>query len=461
MKSSFVYKITAPVILLVFTITSCTPFVMPGPDRVVTVSVPTVTIGKGDIQFVFLDEYDQPTTTDIGRMAMVIENNDAAQGVLVVAEIYGNNLDNDMVVRVINRNNNSIVSVFYRSRMFFPHSIFMTVDGENISGTFSNYNPGTQTYSVTFTDDYDDKEIFENLVLNRNVFTLHQNYDGLSDTQNARLQNIITTLALWNSLAFQIEEDFEVVGIVPANIFRSIRNNLRTVFVVVAVVAFAAVIILAPPATVTVSGSALTVSTSTTTQLIAAGNDAVDGAAMIPYGMPAGWGTNGHSAPDKNDGTRPSIQITKAGTDRTVANNGAPHYLALPTSTAPGGSVAFDIRIADPAGQQTQDIIMGGGISEFVLFYDPFYDRFISPGMINSHFFVLALEGSASDNTLRLTITRNSSTGPNHDGRIQFVLFFRQAVSINGNNRGYVVNNNIIEANAEIGNLFIFNFTAL
>jgi hypothetical protein len=418
---------------------------------------------------VFLDEHDQPTHHDIGRMAMVIENNDAAQGVLVVAEIYGNNLDNDMVVRVINRNNNSIVSVFYRSRMLFPHSIFITVEGENILGTFSNYNHGTQRYSVTFTDDYGEEEIFENLVLNRNVFTLHQYYDGLSDTQNARLQNIITTLALWNSLAFQIEEDFEVVGIVPANIFRR-WNPLTIVFAAVAVVAFVAVVILALPAAVAVAGPALTLAPLTTQQVVFAGIGFAASAAALINQMIVdtranngghssdGGGSGGHGTPGSNEKGIPSIGVTVAKTNKTVRNNGQLHYLAAPTATDLGESIAFNIRINDLAGWQAQDVIKG----DFVLFYDPFRDTFINierGNPFNAQFFDPSLDVH-ENGTIRFAVTRNSS-GYVPDGRVQFVLQFRQDVSINGNTRGYITNSHTITQNAYRGNLFIFNFTVI
>jgi hypothetical protein len=333
----------------------------------------------------------------------------------------------------------------------------MTVNGENISGIFSNYNPGTQTYSVTFTDDYGDEEIFENLVLNRNVFSLHQYYAGLSDTQNARLQNIITTLALWNSMAFQIEEDFEV-GIVPANFFRRLRNNLRTVLVVVAVVAFAAVVILAPPASIVLAGPVLTISSLTTPQLIAAGIGFAASAAAMLYDMPTGGGSGDHGTPGPGNNRRPSIRITKAGTDRTVTNNGALHYLAAPTDTAPGESMAFDIRFTDLAGRQVQDIIG----DNFVLAYDPLRDAFLplNGNPFNMQFFDLDLD--AADGTIRFAVTRYSR-GYVPDGRVQFVLFFRQDVSINGNNRGYVyaADSSTIEANATRGHLFIFNFTVI
>lgn len=342
MRLPFIYKIIAPLLLVVFTITSCNVFVMPELD---TTSVP---IGKGDIRFVYLDENYQPTTNDIGKMAMYVENNELAKDILVMAEIPNDDIDNSIVVRVINKQNNSLVSFFYFRGQYFPHKVVITADGENIIGQFSLYNPLSETYSVTFTYENGESDELNDFVLNKNIFSLHKKDSTLTDTQNVRISHIITTLGLWNSLAFQLDDDFNVDG----RNGRTIKGltKLSKVFAVVAVVAFVAVLVIVPPASVIVTGATLTVSLTTTSSLIVAGIAVAAAFASVITDMLSDMldksDDSPQSQPPPSQDRRPMIEVTL--NNNKIENNGMPpYYLKYDTVNKKGESLTFNLKVTD------------------------------------------------------------------------------------------------------------------
>ncbi|MCL2411707.1 MAG: hypothetical protein FWC97_08700 [Treponema sp.] len=379
-------------------------------------SVITVPVGRGDIRFVYLDENYQPTTNDIGKMAMFIDNNKLAEGVVVIAELPGNYIDNEMVVRVINRQNNSVVSFFYFADQLFPHRMVLTIDGEEAIGNFSVYNPLTETYSITFSNEEGETEVFDNLVLNKNVFSLHENNDELSETQNVRLRNIVTTLALWNSLAFQVDDDFEVD---PRNLRRNLRRLVVGTLTVVAVVAVAAAVIISAPVSVAVAGLTLTISLATQTSAILAAVAVVAtaGAIFANFAIPDSEGS--HGAPPPAPDRRPRIEITLDG--ERIGNNSALHYIDR------GESLTFNISIIDRGEFEYEQII---DIDNLFLAFCPRLNQYIVNSFPNASFFDFNIEGDIHD-VVQFTITRNALPGYMGDGRVQYVIWFRQNVIIN------------------------------
>jgi hypothetical protein len=107
MKISLIYRIVAPIILAIFTFISCTvsetPYTRPS-----IWDVPA----HGDVRFVLLDANYEVTETDVGIMAMFVENNEYAENVMLIAEICDNDAANDIIVRVINKENESLTSFF-------------------------------------------------------------------------------------------------------------------------------------------------------------------------------------------------------------------------------------------------------------------------------------------------------------------------------------------------------------
>ena len=409
MKASVFCRIIALAVLVIFTITSCNFYISPVPD------VFSVPVGKGDIRYVFLDENYQPTIYDIGKMAMFVENNELAKDVLIVSEIYGNNIDNDVVVRVINGQNNSLVSFFFFRGQEFPYKMVMTMDGEDAVGIFSLYNPLQQTYSVEFTYETNETEAFTNLVLNNAIFSQFKWSDELTETQNTRAQCIVTTLALWTSMAIQIDDDFDVIS-------RSLlKKILKKVLIVIAVVAIAVVVILAPPAAIVVAGTTITVSATTTPAIIAAGIAiaAIAVAALIDI-----LDDKGHGTPPPATDRRPKIEITYADSGKKVPNRITP-----PEYIEPGGEIKYNITITDAGSDNDKRSIIPDLNSDFIFPHDS-ANKQISWEFPNAIFYELSVSGDSND-VVQITVKRSLVPGFFTDGIVQFAIRFKRDVIIN------------------------------
>jgi len=476
MREPLIYKIISPIILVVFTITSCNFFAVPEPP-LLEPSIPlpddqsgisSVPIGKGDIQIVYLDEDYQPTTNDIGKMALYVENNELTRDVMVVSEIHDNKTINDVVVRIINRQNNSLVSMFYHSYNKFPYKIAMSMDGQDITGRFSTYNQENETYSVEFSNGDGDTELFEDLILNKNVFSLHKDSDELTITQNIRLRNIITTLALWNSLAFQIDGDFTV----NARGLFNWKALIVAVLVVVAVVAVVAVVVLAPPAAVAIAGAVITAAVVTTTQVVAAGIAIAAGAAALlaEILIPDDFGSEAQKTPKPPDPPKlpeppgppeppptlpplpeyAMIEITLDGGERIENNQMPPYYLEQ------GKSKTFNFKIAYlPPETGVGDVIYLS--SDFLYAFDPNTKTRINFSDPNARYF--DVNYVTINNIVQITVSRNIRNGIDEDGRVQFIIPFRQSVIINDVSTGVNFREEPDGQETFRKDVFIFNFT--
>jgi len=451
MRLPLIYKIVAPFLLVIFTITSCDVFVMPEPD---TVSVP---IGKGDIRFFYLDENNQPTINDIGRMAMYVENNELTKDVMVLAELPNDNIDNDIVVRVINKQNNSLVSFFYFRGQYFPHKTVVTIDGENIIGNFSLYNPLSGTYSVEFTYKDGESENYNDFILNKNVFTAYKEDNALTETQNVRIQRIITTLALWNSLAFQMDEDFQVGGRGFWDWLKKPSSIITLVFAAVAIVALAVVVVAAPPASFAVVDGLLTVSAATTTQAVAVGISG--GASVLAFFTQAfadvidnAFGYEEQKPPPPNSDSRPQILITLNGT--VIENNNTPfYYLNYDPAAKKGESLTFNIKVTDYGSPNAINISDNVNL---INWFDPDTEKYIDKNS-NQLFFLVNKENNIN-NIYPITVERIKE-GYIGDGKIKLVLKFGRDVIINKKSGGidfYDDNNNPVKG---IKDRFVINLT--
>ncbi|MDR2965800.1 MAG: hypothetical protein LBU88_08500 [Treponema sp.] len=426
MRISLFYKIIAPVILIIYAITSCNYFSMPEAQY----TIHTVPVGLGDVGAVFLDNNYKPTTEDVGKLALYVENNDLAKDVMVIAEILDDHIDNNVVVRVINGQNNSLVSFFYHSGQYFPYKMVITINGEDIEAGFSMYNWLKQTYSVEFFDDAGESETYNNLVLNKNIFYFHEYSDTLTETQNERLQKIYTTLALWTSMAVHLEnmDDND-----PLQSARKIKINLKKVIVgalvVVAVVAFTAAVICSGGAAIAVAGPLIAVELAGTAAVLGAVSVVAAAGAFIcdkllPDDMIIEIGCKpSPPAPFKH----PKVEIKLNGD--IVKNNQIPSfYLEC------GESITFNISVTDfgePV-QRVEDII---DINRFIIPYSSHLGKEIGFDAYNAaHFTVDKFE----INKMEITLNREedaSGTGI-HDGKVQYVLKFKKDVIINGISTG-------------------------
>ena len=329
-------------------------------------------------------------------MVMYTENDTDSKDVLIISTLPNNSLEDAITVRIINNQNKSDTSFFYTSGNPFPSKMTIAMDGETLTGEFSAYNGTTETFSATFSDG-DETEAFEDLILNKNVFTAHEDDDRLTDTQNVRYRAILTTLALWTSIAIQIGNGSEINALSRGF---SWGNFFTGALAVVAVAAVIALVIVSLPAAVSIVGAAINVSLVTTPQIVlasVAGRAAI-GAGVLsmlpenerpsksppPYVHPPPYIPPTPTPPTTID-KRPIITITHK--DVPLENNGRLYYLAPPTATSPGESITFDVKIISTAGFSVEEIM---NVNE-IFAYNPADKEFVtvSPKIdSNASFFI-------------------------------------------------------------------------
>ncbi|MDR1239586.1 MAG: hypothetical protein LBK27_05700, partial [Treponema sp.] len=341
MKIPFLFRFSSPVILLVFTFVSCSsPFFAPRPSagadfRTEIASIP---LGVGNPVFLYLDSNYQPTAADSSRTALVVENNEMASGVLVLAEVPEDDLANGSVVRVINTNNGSMVSMFYYENQKFPHKMTISKDDRTVQAQFSVYNMEKQNFSL-FLEGEGEYATLDDLTMNSKVLTLYTFQDTLNESQNVRVQNIITSLAIWDCIAMQLPgSDFIIAAAGWWNSF--IKTLLIVVFAVVAVAAFVATIIVAGPAAISVVGFVITIALETPLAAALAATAVVAAATSVFLSkIPVDEieDQEASTAPDP----KPQTIIKKAGgTEVPNGNWDSPYYLE------PGSSMTFDLQFS-------------------------------------------------------------------------------------------------------------------
>jgi hypothetical protein len=448
---------------VVFVLTGCDLFSMPMPmpDPEQPPGFP-----RGEIAFAYLNAANRLAYNDTaGRMAMIVANlhitpSLSSPSVLIVAAIPGNNPANGVTVDVktdflpwISRT--SSFQMHYADGKAFPHTITIIFGRETPSvgfatftGTFSTFNYLTQTYSVTFSSCTGAKVSFSNLILNSQVFELHEEeYQGLTNTQNIRLNRIMTTLAIWSSLQQQIAANHEEdANSVQNMVVRALSNASFTAAVALSIPS-------APEAIIT-PDVAIAPAPEIITRLYAA------------YGAISPLARNSQASwllppppprPPAPSGPLPEITVALDGTP--VENNSA--YPFLPEI---GESFTFQIAVTNLQGLDYRNIID----MEYLFFlFEPRMQEFggmLSPSLANAIFF--DFEASPfSDGIVHLTITRRNMDWFVYQGIVQIVIRFAQFVKINGNASGYVWDgagpwDREALTEAEGGYLFILNFSS-
>jgi hypothetical protein len=259
-----IFKVVALIVLVAFIVVSCSSPVID--DGSPIDSTPTVPIGKGTPCFVYLNADYEQVEEDSGRTMLFIEDNEAAEGVAVIAEVPDNNLDKGSIVRVVNNNNNSVVSFFFHKNQIFPYQMVMQSQEGIVTGNFSLYDPTAEQYSVLFEKEgKSEKCELKGLNLNKDIFNVYVHDDGLNASQNLRLKNTVTALAVRDSIALQIpEDDFTVkgTGMYVASWWNPVSWFTSAVKYVVQnlpVIVLVAAIIVCAPIAITLVATALTI----------------------------------------------------------------------------------------------------------------------------------------------------------------------------------------------------------
>jgi len=243
MYKGVVFRFLSTVILLVFTYTSCSnPFFNCLPNEANTFQVE---IGKGNPCYVYLDSEYNPITYDIditnpdpGKTAILIDDNPMAEGVMALAET----LTNGNVVRLINKSNDSVISMFFDSNNIFPSSFFIKLGEEYINAFLSDYNYENQHYSITFVKN-EDVFTLNDVIMNKAILESYENNKALTDAQNIRIRSIYTALGLYASLYNVLPLGTDIfLGFLDV-----LKTTLKVIFACVAVIAFCVAIVYTAP----------------------------------------------------------------------------------------------------------------------------------------------------------------------------------------------------------------------
>ncbi|MDR3303654.1 MAG: hypothetical protein LBS86_04515 [Treponema sp.] len=220
----------------------------------ITSLVPIPQILHPEASFFYLNRNAVPTSVDTGRTGFIIRNMEETRGLVIVSEYTGVK----PITRVFGIAGIDRIDFEYpvAGSLQFPERIVIVREGvTDIVAELSPYDDARETFSVELHD-AEFAETYDDLVLNKSVFTAYPGDHTLNASQNLRVRNIITAVALWTSLAIQtdalsaaqgVERNENGAYIVVAGGAKQVFQTIATVFAVVAVIAVAAVVIMCPP----------------------------------------------------------------------------------------------------------------------------------------------------------------------------------------------------------------------
>jgi hypothetical protein len=313
MKTKIADRLVALALVVPFFFTTSCPGISGSQETDNTVTYPAITlpdvpetpkIPPKPLVF-YLDGQYRPVMEDTGRTGFTVMYGMPDESVLLSSEDTGG----DPIVRIMTVSQQegemSLVDTFFyfhNQDSPFPYrcSVAREYEGvtfEQVDVSFSDYNETTESFSVAYSG-----TTFDNLVLNKGVFSAYTADPSLSKSKNIRMRNAITALALWTALEIQGTERglaaafprYEINEF-GAYIYQAkgAKEALGWVFVGIAVVALTVAVIACPPASIaivsTVGGISLTVTAgvSTATGAIAAGVAmASAGAAALIWALP-------------------------------------------------------------------------------------------------------------------------------------------------------------------------------
>jgi hypothetical protein len=412
--------------------------------------IASIPLGLGDIKVHYLDSNYQPAAADTGITVLAVENNEMAKGVLVLAEVPDNDVKNGSVVRVINSNNGSLVSLFYYEGQKFPHKMLITRDGKTVQAQFSQYSMTNQNFSLSLEYEGEYSTI-DDIGMNIDVLTLYTFQDELSESQNVRMQNIVISLAIWDCIALQIPgSDFTVTA---RSLTSFLKGLLVTVFAVVAVVAFVAAVIIAGPAAITMAGPMITIALESTAATVAAGIGFVSAVTAVvistlPVEDISSQGTSAAIDP------KPQVTVKRGGTAVPNGNWDSPYYLVPgdpPENPPPESSMTFDLQFFVPDASSIASPEVGK--------FDPRLELYGDPAGSNNYFF--SIEQDVDDNTFKITVKREKALGHIEDGRMRVIIKFNQDFVINDSYGGVMFQDAGETEPRNRKDIFILDFTVL
>jgi len=429
MKRNFYLFFTAIITLIVFTYTSCVNQLLSAlPEEA---DVYQIEIGKGNPYYVYLDSnyniIENPigiNDPDPGKTAILVDENQLAEGVMALAETT----QNGTTVRLINKNNNSTIYMFFEQGNNFPSSFIIETQGERSNAFLSNYDTQREQYSITFEQN---GEFFthDGIIMSKSIFTIYDNDPTLTTAQNTRIRNIYTALGVYASLfnVFSDENNTKYF----ASWWSENKPYVVGIFIGIAIVAFCVSLIFMAPIAIG-SVAVLLPGLGSIPSFISLGISLVAGViAMIIEGI--------HDDEKEPEMEKIVVTIQK---DGERIPKGKVFYVA------PNSHIDFQINIKLPS---SNDKVYYG-------LYDPFLNSWY-PAAYNYVFFTAkAISNNTSEMNLpfnssvsvteeplplpptsfTLRISRNNYTGTGtNGGGFDFVLIATKPMVVNNDNNNY------------------------
>jgi len=244
MKHNFYLFFTAIITLIVFTYTSCVNSLLDSLPQ--EADIYQIEIGKGTPYYVYLDSnyniIENPVginDPDPGKTALLVDDNQLAEGVMALAETTLSGT----TVRLINKNNNSNIYMFFEQGNDFPSSFIIEIQGTKLNAFLSNYDTHRECYSITFEQN-GDFFTYDNIIMSRSILSIYDNDLTLTLNQNTRIKSIYTALGIYASL-FNVFSDED--NTIYFSFWSTFKNIFKVVFVAVAIVAVCVAVIFAAP----------------------------------------------------------------------------------------------------------------------------------------------------------------------------------------------------------------------
>jgi hypothetical protein len=390
-----------------------------------------VEIGKGTPLYMYLDDDYTPILDplglddpDPGKTAVLIDDNPMAEGVLVMAETFSD--ETDSLVRIINKNNDSSITMFFQKDKQFPWAFDMKTGSGHANARLSTYNNTTQQFSVTFEEN-GEYYTLENITLNKGIFTGYNNDPELSSDQNARLRNIYIALGIYVSINQQFPESENIIALFSLpGWLKSTLSVVSVIFQAVAIVACAVAIVIAAPIAVG-SVTFLIPGVGSFGSFVALGVSIASSIATIIVEMLLLLSDSfEESPPTEPQPQQLSVTIKNVeGPNKILVNPDTIYYPAL------GETLTFELSFTN---------YRVGNTNVIVKLYDPFLHAW--EPILNAHFFKFSSEDdspipSPLPENYRLNIYRENYSGTGYNnGTVDLIICFNQPTVVNNSNAG-------------------------
>ncbi|MDR2802955.1 MAG: hypothetical protein LBB22_01535 [Treponema sp.] len=200
------YRLTASVLLAVFTFTSCgQPAIQSAAE-----DDPPVTGGDSEtaeprnVFHTFLNENMQPAEDDMGITAYIAQKRTGeTENLMIVAE----ELENSHVVRFFSNNDNEsdgfVVTVYFKKTGDnFPSELIMNTSKMSIYSVFHDVDMTNGSFSLTMQG-LNITRTLTGIPFNSNILEAYQFSEELTEGQNIRERNIFIALCIWTILTYK------------------------------------------------------------------------------------------------------------------------------------------------------------------------------------------------------------------------------------------------------------------